>query len=167
MPPPGPAHPHAPHPEPAPPQPPQGKAGFLNNGQLCVGAGDANVDAGGKCAHGGFSASTLSAKSSVWQQMPTGFKLVSEAGDHCLNLYGGGKAGTCKNGTAIHASTCRWSAKGDCWLATKDGQLKLDVAKGSACAGTCAKADKSGCLVAAVCGGAGTAGWEIAPAGGS
>jgi len=100
-------------------------------------------------------------------QMPTGIKLVSEAGDHYLNLYGGGKAGTCKTGTAIHSSKCRWSAKGDRWLAIKDGQLKLDVAKGSACARTCAKADEGGCLVAAASGGAGTAGWEIAPAGGS
>ena len=107
MPPPGPApHPHPhPHPEPAPPQPAQGKAGFLKNGQLCVGAGDA----GGKCANGGFSVSTCSAKSAVWRQMPTGIQLVSEPSppSKCLNLYGGGKAGTCKNGTAIHASLCR------------------------------------------------------------
>jgi hypothetical protein len=175
---PHPPPPGPPGPEPAPPQPPKGKPGFLTHtnattGQrLCLTAGSESVCRLADCNP--LSLAPCTSSSSVWQQTANGVELLSNStSGQCLNLYGGGKPGTCPSGTAVHLHECGWlAAKGDRFQLTGDGvgggQLQFDTTAGDECGGLCV-VPSEGCPVVASCAesGAASTGWAIDPAGGS
>jgi hypothetical protein len=163
-----------PSPGPGPPQPQPGLAGFLRytdkttGREVCVSAGP-----GGQCTSQPESAplwaGPCTAKSAVWQQTSDGVELkTNRTAGQCLNLYGGARAGTCPDGTAIHLHACSWSkAKGDRFqLIGSQIRLLADSAT-DPCSGLCATLTADGCIVANACTVASATGWAIAAAGGS
>lgn len=161
-----------PGPSPEPPQPPQRPPGFLRytdsatGREMCL-----TAELGSTCKSQLESAplwgGPCTAASAVWQQTPQGIELKSNDTDgQCLNLYGGGKSGTCPVGTGIHLHGCGWKSDGD-RFEVANGRLLFVAAAGASCSNLCGTLSSDGCIIVDECTVPRASGWAIVAAGGS